>query len=44
MFEYFAGVIADRRAEPQDNLIGALVAAEIDGQRLSDWDILGFCS
>jgi cytochrome P450 len=43
MFEYFAGVIEDRRRHPQDDLIGALVAAELDGQRLSDWDVLGFC-
>ncbi len=43
MFEYFSAVIADRRAEPRDDLIGALVSAEIDGQRLSDWDVLGFC-
>ena len=43
MFEYFSGVIAERRTTPQDDLIGALVAAEVDGQRLSDWDILGFC-
>ena len=43
MFGYFAGVIEERRAHPQDDLIGALVAAELDGQRLSDWDILGFC-
>jgi len=43
MFEYFAGVIAARREQPADDLIGALVSAELDGQRLSDWDILGFC-
>ena len=43
MFEYFSEVISDRRAHPRDDLIGALVAAEVDGQRLSDWDILGFC-
>ena len=43
MFEYFAGVISARRSVPGDDLIGALVAAEIDGQQLSDWDILGFC-
>ncbi len=43
MFEYFSGVIAARRTEPQDDLIGALVSAEVDGQQLSDWDILGFC-
>jgi hypothetical protein len=43
MFEYFSHVIAQRRADPQDDLLGALVAAELDGTRLSDWDILGFC-
>ena len=43
MFDYFTAVIADRRAHPQDDLLGALVAAELDGQRLTDWDILGFC-
>ncbi len=43
MFEYFSGVIAQRRADPQDDLLGALVAAELDGARLTDWDILGFC-
>ncbi len=43
MYGYFADVIAARRAEPTDDLLGALVAAEIDGERLSDWDILGFC-
>ncbi|MDQ6641720.1 MAG: cytochrome P450 [Actinomycetota bacterium] len=43
MFEYFTGTIARRRERPADDLIGALVAAELDGQRLSDWEILGFC-
>jgi cytochrome P450 len=48
MMEYFSAVIADRRAYPADDLIGALVAAEVEGpagsaQRLTDWDILGFC-
>lgn len=43
MFGYFSDVIAARRIEQQDDLLGALVAAEIDGHRLSDWDILGFC-
>jgi cytochrome P450 len=43
MFQYFTDVIAQRRREPSDDLLGALVSAEIDGQRLSDWDILGFC-
>ena len=43
MFAYFGDVIAARRAEPTDDLVSALVCAEIDGERLSDWDILGFC-
>jgi cytochrome P450 len=43
MFGYFSDVIAARRKHPQDDLLGALVAAELDGQRLTDWDILGFC-
>ncbi|TDD63782.1 cytochrome P450 [Actinomadura darangshiensis] len=43
MFEYFTGVIEARRAEPSDDLISALTVAEADGERLADWDILGFC-
>jgi cytochrome P450 len=43
MYAYFGDVIAARRKDPQDDLLGALVAAELDGARLTDWDILGFC-
>jgi cytochrome P450 family 130 len=43
MFAYFTDVIAARRADPSDDLISALTAAEVDGERLTDWDILGFC-
>jgi cytochrome P450 len=43
MMEYFTSMIAARRATPTDDLLGALVAAELEGERLSDWDILGFC-
>jgi cytochrome P450 len=43
MMAYFSASIADRRGHQADDLIGALVAAEIDGERLSDWDVLGFC-
>jgi cytochrome P450 family 130 len=48
MMEYFSAAIAARRANPGDDLLGALVAAELDDpdgstHRLSDWDILGFC-
>jgi cytochrome P450 len=43
MMDYFTAMIAARRAHGHDDLLGALVAAELDGERLSDWDILGFC-
>jgi cytochrome P450 family 130 len=43
MFEYFSAAITASRAEPGDDLLGRLVTAELDGERLSDWDILGFC-
>ena len=48
MMEYFSAAIAARRAAPRDDLLGSLVAAEVVGadgvsERLSDWDILGFC-
>lgn len=43
MFGYFTDAITRRSTEPSDDLLSALVAAEVDGERLSDWDILGFC-
>lgn len=43
MFTYFSDAITARRQQPSDDLLGALVVAEIDGERLTDWDILGFC-
>lgn len=47
MMEYFTAAIAARRDKPSDDLLGALVAAEVvdanGTHRLSDWDILGFC-
>lgn len=36
MGAYFAAAISDRRANPSDDLIGYLVEAEIDGERLDD--------
>jgi len=43
MFEYFTAAISEQRRSPSDDLIGALVQADVDGERLTDWDILGFC-
>lgn len=39
---YYADMIADRRANPGEDLISALCAAEIDGDRLSDDEITAF--
>jgi cytochrome P450 len=44
MGPYFQQIIAQRRADPQDDLISGLVKAEIDGELLSEWDLLDFCS
>lgn len=39
---YFAAVVADRRRDPQDDVISDLVTAEVDGEILSDEDIYSF--
>jgi cytochrome P450 family 142 subfamily A polypeptide 1 len=38
--EYNRRVVADRRARPGDDLMSILVRAEIDGERMSDEDLL----
>jgi cytochrome P450 len=43
MFGYFSQVLAERRAHPQDDLVSALQVAEVDGEHLSDQELLGFC-
>lgn len=41
--ELFERVIEERRADPQDDLITRLITAEVDGQRLSQEDLLSIC-
>ncbi|MFZ1864191.1 MAG: cytochrome P450 [Polyangiales bacterium] len=43
LVEYFGAMCRARRSEPTDDMISKLTQAQIDGDRLSDWDILGFC-
>lgn len=43
LYEYFATFLAERRAHPEDDLMTALVQAEVDGQHLSEEELLGFC-
>jgi cytochrome P450 len=41
--EYLSPVVAQRRSEPGEDLISALATAEVNGQRLTDEEILSFC-
>lgn len=43
MITYFGQMAAARRAHGAEDLITALVEAEIEGESLEDWEILGFC-
>jgi cytochrome P450 len=40
--EYMAGILAERRQEPREDLISELAHAELDGERLSDEEIFSF--
>jgi cytochrome P450 len=40
--DYFAGVVAERRADPKEDVISDLVTAEIDGESLTDEAIYSF--
>jgi len=42
MQDYITRLCDDRRARPADDLLTRLVEAEVDGERLSDAEILGF--
>jgi cytochrome P450 len=39
---YYQGMVAERRKKPTDDLTTALLEAEIDGDRLTDDEVLGF--
>jgi hypothetical protein len=43
IYGLFAELLAQRRRAPADDLMTALLDAEVDGQRLSDEELLGFC-
>jgi len=44
MVAYFGQMASTRRAHGAQDLITALVEAEIEGESLQDWEILGFCT
>jgi len=43
MSTYFLNMISQRSREPKDDLITALLNAQIDGQHLNQRELLGFC-
>jgi hypothetical protein len=43
LYGYFGALVTRRRRDPDDDLVSTLVGAEVDGARLTDEDVLGFC-
>ena len=42
--EFFAELVTARRADPGDDMISKLIAAEIEGEPLSDYTVIGICN
>ncbi|GHO56384.1 cytochrome P450 [Ktedonobacter robiniae] len=43
MVNYFTQLFEERRAHPQNDLVSALLLAEVDGEHLSNEELIGFC-
>jgi cytochrome P450 len=43
MRDFFAELALQRRTEPADDLVSALLAATVDGEPLAESELLGFC-
>ena len=44
MRRYFGELLEERRRSPRDDLVSALSTAEIEGERLSERELVNFCS
>lgn len=44
MFDYFSKLLEERRRVPREDLISALSIAEVDGERLSQNELVSFCT
>src|SRR5438477_10391008 len=44
MFDYFSKLLEERRRAPREDLISALSVAEVDGERLSQNELVSFCT
>lgn len=43
MYTYFMQMLEKRRNEPKNDLISALTQAQVEGEHLSDMELMGFC-
>lgn len=43
LYEYFSHFLTERRSRPRQDLMSALVAAEVEGRHLTEDELLGFC-
>ncbi|HEY0752412.1 MAG TPA: cytochrome P450 [Ktedonobacteraceae bacterium] len=43
MAQYFRQLLPARRSKPENDLISALLAAQVDGESLTEGELLGFC-
>ena len=43
LYSYFTDILEQRRIEPQDDLISLLLAAEIEGEKLTEEEVVNFC-
>jgi cytochrome P450 family 130 len=43
IYTTFAELLEERRRQPREDMMTALLKAEIDGERLTDEELLGFC-
>src|SRR2546430_59517 len=44
MFDYFSALLEERRRTPREDLISSLSVAEVDGERLSQSELVSFCT
>ena len=44
MFDYFSALLEERRRTPREDLISSLSTAEVDGERLSQSELVSFCT
>src|SRR5438270_631644 len=43
MFDYFSKLLEERRRKPREDLLSELSMAEVDGERLSETELVSFC-